>query len=108
MIKRSEVVPGIYKNMCVCSDHFVGGSPSTLHDVNNQDRAPSLKLEVETVGESTLQARYKNKSGRRILKAGLKTKRIARKHVRNFFANAPPKLLHMYLCTRDISLSISI
>ena len=58
-IKRFNVVPGMYKNMRVCSDHFVGGSPSTLHDVNNQDWAPSLKLVFETVAESTLQARSK-------------------------------------------------
>ena len=64
------MVPGIYKNMCLCSDHFVGGTPSTLHNVNNQDRAPSLKLEVETVAESTPQARYKSRGGCRIVKGG--------------------------------------
>ena len=45
---------------------------STLHDVKNQDRAPSLKLEVETVSESTLQARYKSKGGRWIVERGAK------------------------------------
>ena len=72
MIRRSDVVPGIYKSMCVCSDHFVGGSPSTLQDVNNQDSAPSLKLEDETVAESTLQAKYKSRSGCRIVERGTK------------------------------------
>ena len=58
-IKRSDVVPGMYKDMRVCSDHFVSGTPSTLHDVNNQDWAPSLKLVFETVAKSTLQAKSK-------------------------------------------------
>ena len=58
--------------MCVCSDHFVGGSPSTLHDVNNQDRASSLKLDVETVCESTQQARYKSTGGLRIVETEAK------------------------------------
>ena len=49
----------MHKNMPVCSDYVVGGSPSTLHDVNNQDLAPSLRLVFETVAESTLQARSK-------------------------------------------------
>ena len=91
MIKRSDVVPGIYKSMCVCSDHFVGGSPSTctLHDVNNQDSAPSLKLEVETVAKSTLQARYKSRGGCRIVERKTKYKKnLARKRVRNFW-NTP-------------------
>ena len=48
-IKRTDVVPGMYNNMRVCSDYFVGGSPSTLHDVNYQDWAPSLKLVFETL-----------------------------------------------------------
>ena len=72
MIQKPELVLGIYKNMCVCSDHFLGGSPSTLNDVNNQNRAPNLKLEVETVGESTLQERYNSKGGYRIVEMGTK------------------------------------
>ena len=46
----------MYKSMRVCSDYLVGGSPSTLHDVNNQEWAPSV---FETIAESTLQARSK-------------------------------------------------
>ena len=45
--------------MRVCIDHLVGGNPSTLHDVNNQEWRPSLKLVFETVAESTLQAKSK-------------------------------------------------
>ena len=50
----------MYKNMHVCSDHLVGGSPSTFHDVNNPEWPPSLKLVFETVAENTLQARSKS------------------------------------------------
>ena len=78
MIKRYHVLPGIYKNMCVWSDHFVGGSPSTLHYVNNKDRALILKLEVETAAESTLQARYKSTGDAGLFKGKLNREKIAR------------------------------
>ena len=48
-IKTNDVAHGMYKNMHVCSDHFVVGTPSTWHDGNNQERVSSLKRVVETV-----------------------------------------------------------
>ena len=51
----------------ICSDYFVCGSPNKLNDVNDQDRAPSLKIEAITVAESTLQARYKSRGECRIV-----------------------------------------
>ena len=43
-----------YPNICVCSDHFVFGSPFKLYDVDNLDWALSLKLGYKTNLEKRL------------------------------------------------------
>ncbi|KAK2904970.1 hypothetical protein Q8A67_006769 [Cirrhinus molitorella] len=53
----------------VCSDHFIQGKPSYLHDETNPDWAPSLKLEVfkDPHSQSKLR-RYQRAKKRRALK----------------------------------------
>ena len=46
----------MYKNVRVCSTHFLSGAPSTLYDVTNPDWAPSLNLGYDSVGDHTVQA----------------------------------------------------
>ena len=55
-IRRADVGSKQYINICVCSDHFASGAPSTLYDVSSQDWVPSLKLgwHETVVSDSTL------------------------------------------------------
>ncbi|XP_016365164.1 E3 ubiquitin-protein ligase TRIM39-like isoform X2 [Sinocyclocheilus rhinocerous] len=55
-INRSNVK--ISDGCRVCSDHFVQGRPSYLHDEKNPDWAPSLKLEVKDAHSQTNLSRY--------------------------------------------------
>ena len=43
-IKRQDLEPSRYRNVRVCSDHFVSGEPVKLYEKDNVDWAPSLKL----------------------------------------------------------------
>ena len=53
-IRREDLLPGQYKNVRVCSTHFLSGAPSTLYDVTNPDWAPSLNLGYDPVGDYTV------------------------------------------------------
>ena len=57
-IRREDIKPGRYRNIRICSDHFVSGAPSPLYDESNEDWVPTLNLgwEEDVVPESTLQA----------------------------------------------------
>ena len=55
-IRREDLLPGQYKNVRVCSRHFLSGAPSTLYDFTNPDWAPTLNLGYEPVGGHTPQA----------------------------------------------------
>ena len=43
-IRREDLKPESYRNVRVCSNHFVTGKPALLYDTTNQDWAPSLNL----------------------------------------------------------------
>ena len=49
-------MPGQYKNVRVCSAHFLSGAPSTLYDVTNPDWAPTLNLGYDAVDDHTTRA----------------------------------------------------
>jgi len=40
------------ENTRICSDHFIGGAPSKLHDSTHPDWAPSRKLGNTKVGSN--------------------------------------------------------
>ena len=43
-INRSDIKTSNYQYTRVCSDHFIGGSPSPLYDTTNPDWVPSVSL----------------------------------------------------------------
>ena len=57
MVKREDVLPEQYYNTRVCPDHCISGAPSKLHDVNNPDWAPSLKVLYERVSKGSVSSR---------------------------------------------------
>ena len=50
-------MPEQYYNTCVRPDHFISGAPTKLHDVNNPDWAPSLKVVYERVSKGIVSSR---------------------------------------------------
>ena len=65
-------MPEQYHNTRVCPDHFISGAPSKLHDVNNPDWAPSLKVVYERVSKGSVSSRcerYERAAKRRRLRS---------------------------------------
>jgi len=51
-IKRADLKVENYKYTRICSDHFIGGAPSKLHDSTHPDWAPSRKLGYTKAGSN--------------------------------------------------------
>ena len=50
--------PSNYQHTHVCSDHFIGGSPSSLWDTTNPDWVPSVSLGYTSTSTASVDARY--------------------------------------------------
>ncbi|XP_043104035.1 E3 ubiquitin-protein ligase TRIM39-like isoform X2 [Puntigrus tetrazona] len=64
-INRSNVK--ISDGCRVCSDHFVQGRPSYLHDEKNPDWAPSVKLELKDAHSQSNLSRYQGAKNKQTL-----------------------------------------
>ncbi|XP_058644244.1 uncharacterized protein LOC131547585 isoform X2 [Onychostoma macrolepis] len=73
-INRSNVK--ISDGCRVCSDHFVQGRPSYLHDEKNPDWSPSLKLEVKDAHSQSNLSRYQRAKKRPALRNRRKDEKL--------------------------------
>ncbi len=64
-IRREDITPKQHPDICVCSDHFIGGPAAKLYDVDNTDWAPSLNLGYSSCHSTSISIeRYKRISKR--------------------------------------------